>query len=165
MPTFYKDNYQNLPDPPFGGVPYGNLSVLQFKFVTNAAGIMVDSNKATAIEDDSVVVLGRLPAGMTILDCVATVSDVFTDGSFCDIGFLYCDGVDVASAAQDADYFFDNLDFHDATINAARHRTVRPLAPITLAKDAWLVLSNLTVDQSAAGIMDIAVYGVLNGSV
>lgn len=164
MATFYKDNYQHLPDPSFGGVPYGNLSVLQFKFETNASGIMVDSNKATAIEDDSIVVLGRLPAGMTILDCVATVSDVFTDGSFCDIGFLYCDGVDVTAVAQDADYFFDNLDFHDATINGSRHRTTRPLAPKTLPKDAWLVLSNLTVDQSAAGIIDIAVYGVLGGA-
>ena len=44
MATVIKTNARNLPDPPFGGVPYGNATKLQYTFETNTSGVM-----ATAI--------------------------------------------------------------------------------------------------------------------
>ena len=160
MATVTKKNAHNLPDPGFGGVAYGNMFSLNFKFEVNASGIMADSDKAAAIAATDKVILGKLPAGMRLIDCKCIVSDTFTDTATFDLGFEYCDGVDVTGAAEDADYFMDAGDYHDAAAILTRNE---PVATITLPKDAYLILTNNTAALDAAGIMDIEIIGVMGG--
>ena len=107
MATVTKNKAHKLPDPPFGGVPYGNTTKAVFNFSTNASGVLVGSDQATAVADTDVVVLGVLSAGTQLIDALAIVSDAFTASTTMDVGFLYVDGVDSAAVPQDADYFFD----------------------------------------------------------
>jgi len=139
----------------FGGVPFGNESVLPFK-MSLAAGILVDSDKATALVATDVVRLGILPAGMMLLDMHATISAAFTAASTLGIGFLYVDGVDDAAAPQDATYFAATLD--DA-VSVTRKTGTK--APLTLAKDAYLVVTNNSATQAeTSSVVDIIVHGI-----
>lgn len=161
MATTNKKNVKNLPSPGFGGVPFGNVSCLPFQFAVNASGYMVDSDKpAIAVANGEVVRLGVLPAGMTLLDMITCISDAFAASTTGTLGFQYVDGVDSAVVPQDDDFFMA------ATTTAAtavlRKTNVTP--PVTLPKDAYLILTCAGAAQSAAGIMDINILGVLNGA-
>ena len=87
------------------------------------------------------------------------ISDAFTANSTFDLGFAYTDGVDVAAVPQDADYFFAALD--EAVGLTFKTNTT---APVTLPKDAYLILTNNTAAQAAAGAMNILVYGIMTGT-
>jgi hypothetical protein len=150
----------------FGGVPYGNLSCLKYTFETNASGILVNSDKATAIGIGDVVRLGILPAGFTILGAEAIVSDTMTDTITADVGFLYTDGVDDANVPQDANGLFASIDVHDAVARftlAANGGALKTAAPITLPKDAYLVYTNNVAACAAAGRVDVLVHGIMTG--
>ena len=157
MATLTKKNIDNLQQ--IGGTPWGNLTCLEFTFETNASGVWVDSDQATAVGIADVGKVGRLPAGFRLLDAKIIISDAFTANSTFDLGFAYADGVDVTAAPQDADYFFNDLD--EAV--GLTFKT-NPTAPVTLPKDAYLTLLNNTAAQAAAGAMNILVTGILTGT-
>ena len=157
MATVTKKNIDNLQQ--IGGTPWGNQTCLEFTFETNASGVWVDSDKATAVAIADVCKVGRLPAGFRLLDAKIVISDAFTANSTFDLGFAYADGVDVTAVPQDADYFFAALD--EAVGLTFKTNTT---APVTLPKDAYLILTNNTAAQAAAGAMNILVTGILTGT-
>lgn len=139
--------------------PYGNKFAQGFKFETNASGVFVDSDLATAVQVNDVVRLGILPAGLELHDIIAVVSDAFAASTTADIGFLYTDGVDSSAVPQNAAYFCAAL----ATSSVVRSRATATNAPVRLPKDAYLVLTRKGAADSAAGVADIVVEGILNG--
>jgi hypothetical protein len=144
----------------FGGVPFGNTWQQKFHFETNASGVMVkdgaaDSDKATAIQSGDVVRIGILPAGLEMQDIQSTISDAFAASTTASIGFLYVDGVDDTTYAQDAAYFASAL----STASTGVSRKTGVKAPLTLPKDAYLTLTIGGADHSTVGIMDVIVFG------
>ena len=157
MATNTKKNIDNLRQ--IGGVPYGNLTGLEFSFETNASGVWVDSDQTSAVGIADVCRLGILPAGFRPLFSIVTISDAFTANSTFDFGFAYVDGVDVTAVPQDADYFYNALD-EAVGVTLKTSST----APITLPKDAYLTLLNNTAAQAAAGQLHIIVVGIMTGT-
>lgn len=139
--------------------PYGNKFAQSFRYETNASGVFVDSSLATAVQVNDVVRLGTLPAGLELHDALAVVSDAFAATTTADIGFLYADGVDSAVVPQNAAYFHAAL----ATSSTVRTRATAVNAPVRLAKDAYLVLTRKGAADSAVGILDVIVEGILQG--
>ncbi len=140
---------------------YGNAWTGIHDFTTNASGVLVASDQATAVVQTNVVRVGILPAGLEINDCLSICSDAFTVGVTHKLGFAYVDGVDDTAVPQDDDYFFAAL---AATVGrtAANNTAVRPL---TLPKDAYLILTvnGSTADHAAAGRYDFVVKGRFMG--
>ena len=144
----------------FGGVPYGNKSVMRYNLTTNAVGAFVDSDVATGIALGDVVRLGVLPAGMTIYDSQVIVSDAFTALVTANVGFAYVDGVDSAAVPQSATYFGSAL-----VLNAVgRLRNATTNAPITLPKDAYLIATTAGAANAVVGVADVFVEGILTGN-
>lgn len=147
----------------FQGIkPYGNRSAIQCTFETNASGVFVDTDQATAVIQTDVVRLGPvLPAGMTLLDAFVIVSDAFTAATTCSIGFQYADGVDSTTVPQDADYFFAaGLD----TATAGRTRMSNTgVAPVTIPKDVYIIMTIAGADHASVGVMDVIVEGIMEG--
>ena len=145
----------------FGGTPYGNRSAAVHRIATNASGVMVDSDQATALVQTNVVQFGILSAGMTLFDCLAIVSDLFTAAVTVAIGFEYVDGVDSAAVPEDADYFFAALALSATGRTRANNLAV---APVTLPKDAYIIATVAGADIDAAGVLDVVVEGILTGT-
>lgn len=143
------------------GVAYGNMWVGNYDFSTNASGVMVDSDQTTAIVQTNVVRLGVIPAGTRILDSTVIISDAFTASATGDIGFQYVDGTDVTAVPQDDNYFHDNLAL-DSTGLTRKTVVTRPL---TLPKDAYVILTIAGADLAAVGVMDIVLTGMVVGAV
>lgn len=140
--------------------PYGNKFADIFRLQTNASGVAADSDLATAVQVNDVVRVGILPAGLVLHDALAIVSDAFAASTTADIGFAYVDGVDSTAVPQDADYFFAGL----STSSAGRTRaTNAAVAPVRLPKDAYLIVTRKGAADSAVGVLDIVVEGVLDG--
>jgi len=158
MATVNKTNAKRLRQ--FGGTPYGNAVALRFGFETNASGIFVDSDLATAVQIADVVNIGMLPAGLEIHDSLSIVSDAFTAVTTANVGFAYVDGVDDTDVPQDADYFNAAL----ATNALGRTRAANTaVAPIKLPKDAYITLTIAGADHAAAGVLDVIVNGIWTG--
>lgn len=145
----------------FGNSPFGNLSALPFRFETNASGIALNTDLATAVQVADVVRIGILPAGMTLMDSNIVVSDAFTAATTASIGFLYKDGVDSTAVPQDAAYFVSALD----TATAACTRKTGVKAPVVLPKDAYLTLTIGGAAHAAVGVLDVIVQGIHTGEV
>lgn len=145
----------------FGGAPYGNLSVLQFNITTDANGVYVDGDAAAAPTAADELLIGILPAGMKLMDALMIVSDAFTATATAKVGFRYVDGVDVATAPQSATYFTAALVLNAVGRYKADNNTV---APLTLPKDAYLVIDWDVATNAAVGVADILIYGVLTGA-
>lgn len=138
------------------GAPYGDVIALSdFNLTTNSSGVAQSSDATAALATSDIVRLGILPAGLRLLDVIATINDAFTASSTFDLGFAYVDGVDSDEVPQDADYFVDGASL--ASLAVLRKATTT--RPVTLPKDAYLILTNLGANQSAAGVMDIVVVG------
>lgn len=134
-----------------GATPWGNAHGLLYTLLTAANGgaVGADSNAPLAIGDK--VRLGVIPAGSTLLDSQAIVSTGMTANVIGDLGFEYVDGVDDAAVPQKADYFAN-----DAVLSAgARLRNATPNAPVTLPKDAWLVLTTAGAANAKASRIDV----------
>lgn len=144
----------------FGGTPYGNLSRLIFNLTTNATGAFIDSDTATGIASGDKVRLGVLPAGMRIADSQIIVSDAFSASVTANLGFEYVDGVDVTAVPQSATQFASAV----ALSSAARLRNATTNAPITLPKDAYLILTTGGANNAVVGILDVLIEGVLTGN-
>ena len=156
--TTINKNYE-LSQQQFGGVPFGNQTVLFFNFTTNASGVLVDSDLTTAIQSGDIVRLGVLPAGFKLVDDTVIISDAFSASTTASLGFQYVDGVDVTATPQSATYFASAV-ASDATSVA---RKTEKNAPITLPKAAYLILTVGGAAHGSVGIMDIMITGVLTG--
>jgi len=144
----------------FGGVPYGNLSVIgPFNFTTAADGVFTDSNDATQVVQADVIRLGVLKSGMKLYDYLSYISDAFTANVTADVGFAYVDGVDSTAVPQDADFFAAAL----AMDSAVTARKVTPTKPVVLPKDAYLILTIAGADCAAVGVQDIYVLADIGG--
>lgn len=151
-----------LTEQQFGGTPYGNRTALPFSFETNAAGKYVNSDTpGTAVGIGDKVRIGVLPSGMRIDDALAIVSNAFTATATGKIGFEYVDGIDDANVPQDDDYFFAALPYNAVGRTRANNTAVRP---VTLPKDAYLILTNQTAALAEVGQLDMVVEGVLCGA-
>jgi len=140
--------------------PYGNKWVEKYHFETNASGIFVDSDKATAVASADVVRIGIIPAGVELHDALSIVSDAFTALATADVGFAYVDGVDSTSVPQDADYFNAALAINAVGRTRAANTAV---APVILPKDAYLILTIGGASLAAVGILDVIVEGRMVG--
>lgn len=145
----------------YGGAPYGNKTVMKYTMETNSSGVVQNSDASAALGSGDTVKLGILPAGMELMDCLGIVSNAFTAASTCALGFAYTDGEDSAAVPQDADYFYAALALNAAGRTAANNTAVRP---VTLPKDAYLVLTHSAHTQAEAGVVDFLVSGVAKGS-
>lgn len=144
----------------FGGVPYGNRAVLDYNLTTNATGAFVESDTTAAIGLGDKVRLGVLPAGFRITDSQAVISTAFTALVTASLGFEYVDGVDSAAVPQSATYFGTGL-----VLNAVgRLRNATTNAPITLPKDAYLIVTTAGAANAKVAVLDIDVEGVLTGA-
>lgn len=144
----------------FGGAPYGNATLHRFSLASTAAGILIDSDKATAPAIGDVVRIGILNAGLLLIDGKGLVSDAFTALATAKVGFQYVDGVDSAAVPQDDDYFTASL-----TLNAIGRYESNNLAvpPVVLPKDAYLILTWAGAANAEAGVLDYIVSGVETG--
>lgn len=144
-----------------GGTPFGNTRNLPYHFETDSSGVIAGAggDLATAIQIADVVRLGILPKGLSMQDALIIRSDAFTAATTASIGFAYVDGVDVTAAPQDAAYFASAL----ATDATGVTRKTGVKAPITLSKDAYLILTIAGAAHASAGIMDVIVQGIDTG--
>lgn len=139
----------------------GNRWGQVYTFETNSSGIFVNSDLATAVQSGDVVRLGILPAGVQLHDALVLISDAFAGSTTYKLGFAYVDGVDVTATPQDDDYFIvAGTSSASAARTAANNTAVRP---VTLPKDAYLILTRAGANDSAAGIMDVIVRGGVVG--
>ncbi len=141
--------------------PSGNAVRIRGSYTTNASGVAANqSDLATAVQVNDVARIGFLPAGTELQSAEAIVSDAFAASTTADIGFLYADGVDSSAVPQNAAYFFSGL----ATSSTSRTRATAVNAPVRLPKDAYLTLTRKGAADSAVGILDVIVEGVLQGA-
>ena len=157
MATITKSQYQKRG---FGDVPYGNLSHIATQLKTNASGAALESDTTAAIASGDKVKLVLLPAGMNLADYMMTVSTAFTASVVAKIGFEYADGVDSAAVPQDDDYFGAAVAINTAGV----YRKVTTTPPVTLPKDAWLILTTGGAANAKAAQADIYVFGELTGN-
>ena len=143
-----------------GATPWGNLNALHFILQTGATGGALDADSNAPLAAGDKVRLGVLPAGSTLVESVAIVSAGLTATVKGDLGFEYVDGVDSAKVPQDAAYFGAALDL----AAAARLRNATTKAPVTLPKDAFLVLTTSGAANAKAGRVDVAVQAISTGA-
>jgi len=136
--------------------PYGNSWMQRYNLTTNASGVLVDSDQATAIAIADVVRLGIIPAGIELQSVTTIISDAFTASTTCKLGFAYVDGVDSTAVPQN-DAFF--LVAGASLATAARLAATGVSAPVTLPKDAYLILTNAGAAHASVGIVDFIVHG------
>lgn len=143
-----------------GSTPWGNLNALHFILKTSANGgaLEADSNAPLAVGDK--VRLGVIPAGSTLVDALAVVSTGLTATVKGDLGFEYVDGVDAAKTPQDATYFGAALDL----AVAARLRNTSTKAPVTLPKDAYLVLTTSGAANAKTARVDVVLQVISTGA-
>lgn len=157
MATITKSQYQKRG---FGDVPYGNLSHIAAQLKTNASGAALQSDTTAAIASGDKVKLVLLPAGMTLIDMLLIVSVAFTASVVAKVGFEYADGVDSAAVPQDDDYFGAAI-----AINATGvYRKTAVTPPVTLPKDAWLILTTGGAANAKAAQADVFITGELTGN-
>lgn len=143
----------------FGNVPYGNLAILSETLATSATGAAINANSTAPIANGDKVVLGALPAGMTLTDFQARVSTAFTASVVANVGFEYQDGVDSATVPQDASYFASGLTLH----TTGTYRLANAKAPVVLPKPAFLVLTLGGANNAKAARVDVSVIGEMAG--
>ncbi len=142
-----------------GSTPWGNLSALNYRVQTNSAGAVLGSDSAAALASADKVRIGILPAGFKFVDSQVVISDAFTASVTGSFGFEYVDGVDDAAVPQSATYFGSAL----ALSSAARLRNATTNAPVTLQKEAWLILTTGGATHNTAAIADITIFGTAEG--
>lgn len=159
MATVTRKNVLNLITD--GVAQWGNHSSLKFSLLTTAAGFVQDSDASAALAINDKVRLGVLPAGTDLTGSLAALSTTFTASSTFDIGFEYVDGVDSGVVPQNATYFYAALNAATLARTAQSNVAVRP---VTLPKDAYLIVTNKGAVQAKAGVLDLIVSAILNGT-
>jgi hypothetical protein len=143
----------------FGGAAgaYGNVTALPFQLKTNSIGAAIGADSVAAIGLGDKVVLGVLPTGMRLDDCMLVVSTAMTAAVTGTLGFEYDDGVDSAAVPQDAAYFGAGL-----VLNAVgRLRMATSKAPVVLPKPAKLILVTAGAANAKASQIDLLLTGEL----
>ncbi len=140
---------------------FGNGWKQNYSFETNASGVFVNSNQATAVAIADVVRLGVLPGGVALHGALVCISDAFATSTTYKLGFAYVDGVDSTAVPQDDDYFIVAGTSSAALARTAANNTA--VAPVTLPKDAYLILTAAGANHSAAGVMNVIVDGAQAG--
>lgn len=142
--------------------PFGNAWRQTYTFETNSSGYFLNSDTpGAAVGSGDVVRFGILPAGVRLHDALVIISDAFAASTTYKLGFQYVDGVDSTAVPQDDDYFIvAGTASYSAARTAANNTAVRP---VTLPKEAYLILTRAGAADSAAGIMDVIVKGTLVG--
>lgn len=153
----------------FGGVPFGNAFKWRFGFSTNSVGGEASQAQISALQIGDVIELGILEEGMLLLDSLIKVSTAFPAGTTCSLGFAYVSGVDSAVVPQSATYFGSGI----SLATAGTIRNVSSNAPVTLPSpqttsgdggSAYLILTITGANQSAVGVADVIVDGILTGA-
>jgi hypothetical protein len=139
---------------------YGNVFAQRYNFTTTASGVFANSDLTTAVQSADVVRLGIIPAGTELLDVTNIISDAFTASTTASIGFAYTDGVDSTDVPQSATFFNSAL----ATDSTSVSRKTAVTAPVTLPKDAYLILTIGGAAHASAGILDIILHGIWHGT-
>lgn len=150
-----------LTQPQFTTAPYGNAWKDRFTLSTNAGGVYVDSDQATALIVADVVRLGTLPAGLELHDLLTIISDAFTAATTGGLGFAYVDGVDSTAVPQDAAYFIAAGGLVTSATGITRKTAVT--APVTLPKDAYLIYTVAGATHASVGVVDFIVDGIYHG--
>lgn len=157
MPTFKIKQFRGRQ---FGGAaPYGNAATLAFGLKTVANGAPVNADLATPIAAGDKVVLGYLPAGFRLDDMQMVISVGMSATVTASLGFEYEDGIDVPAVPQSAAYFGAGL----VVSAAARLRMATTSAPVTLPKNAVLILTTAVAANAKVSVIDITVTGELTG--
>ena len=143
-----------------GATPWGNAHGLLYTLQTAANGGAIGADSGAAIAQGDKVRLGVIPAGSTLLDSVVTVSTGMTASVTGDLGFEYVDGVDSAAVPQDADYFAAAAALNTAAVLRKNATT----APVTLPKDAWLILTTGGAANAKASRVDVALLVASEGT-
>jgi hypothetical protein len=147
----------------FGSAPpYGNLSIRSFNLTLSSAGVITDSDSTSAVAIADVIRVGIIPGGMTLTEFQCVVSDAWKASTTCKIGFEYVDGTDSTAVPQDDDYFVPAT---QSLASVAIIRKTATTAPVTLPKDAYLILTIAGAAQDVASITDFAVIGEITGPV
>lgn len=144
----------------FGGTPYGNRTVHKYQLDTNASGAAIGSTSTAALANGDKVRLGKIPVGFELHDSLSIVATAFTAAVVGKLGFEYVDGVDDANVPQDDDYFNAALALNAAGRYRASNAAVRP---VTLPKDAYLILTLGGANNAKAASLDVLVEGVDRG--
>lgn len=154
----------------FGGTPYGNRTVHKYSAETNATGALVGGDSIAAIASGDKVRLGKIPVGFELHDALVIVSTAFTAAVTGKLGFEYVDGVDDtqdAATAQSRPYVPQDDDYFGAAfaLNAAgRYRAANTgVRPVTLPKDAFLILTTGGANNAKVAALDILIEGVDRG--
>lgn len=160
----------NAPQRIFGGTPYGNHTVHKYAIETAANGSVIGSDVATGVAIADKIRLGKIPVGFELHDSLMLVSVGMTATITGKLGFEYVDGVDdTADAAakdgrtlvlQDDDYFGTGITLATAGRYRASNTAVRP---VTLPKDAYLILTTAVAANAKASAVDVLLYGVDRG--
>lgn len=143
----------------FGGVPFGNSSVLHYRLKTRTDGSVIGSGHSAAIKQNDVVVLGVLPAGTRLDDTKIIVETGLTASSKGKLGFVYTDGVDDAATPQDDAYFGSDYDLATKARLAAKEAKL-----VVLPKDAYLTLTVSGANNAKAADIHVLVYGEQYGA-
>lgn len=139
----------------FGGaVPFGNASSFAYYLETNASGVALNSDDATAVVQADVVDLGPLPGGMRLDDASILIENATNASVTCKLGFKYSDGVDDTAVPQDDDYFGTGL----ALSSTGRVRANTGLL-LTLPKDARLIATIAGADINEVSKIHFIVSG------
>ena len=78
----------------FGGFsPFGNMSVLNFDYSTNATGVVVSSDSTTPVAIGDKIYVGAVPQGFSLCSVIGTAA----------VGFEYVDGKNDTTVPQGAD--------------------------------------------------------------
>lgn len=134
-----------------GATPWGNAHGLQYVLQTAANGGAIGADSTSPILAADKVRLGRIPAGSVLLDSLVVISNGMTATITGDLGFEYIDGVDSVIVPQDLQYFGAALPL----ATAARLRNATSKVPVTLPKDAWLVLTTAVATNAKASRIDV----------
>jgi hypothetical protein len=139
---------------------YGNLTGLRYTLETDATGAVSNSDSTTAVAISDVVKVGVIPAGFTILDLLATITTAWTASVTAKIGFAYVDGEDSTAVPQDDDFF---VAAGQSLASAAIVRKTATTAPVTLPKDAWLIVTTAGAANAKASLTNFVVIGEQGG--
>ena len=156
----YNSKYKKSAEP-FDS-PYGNLTSKKFELETNSSGVAINISDASpsALTSGDTVILGLLPKGLELIDCLGICEDVGVASSTLAVGFKYTDGVDDSDVPQDADYFFAAFSLNAANRTRANNTAVKS---VTLPKDAWLYVTHSAHTQNVALHAEFHVIGRLHG--
>ena len=139
---------------------YGNLTALRYTLETNSTGAVDNSNSSSAIAQGDTVRIGVIPAGFTIHDLLVTITTALTASVTAKIGFAYVDGEDSTDVPQDDDFF---VAAGQSLASAAIVRKTATTAPVTLPKDAWLILTTGGAANAKASLVNFVVIGEQGG--